>query len=185
MRVQEGEEALHELRPEPGVLGIWFFTRCVPAAFIAAFFGFWCYGFLGGLLGYSFWPVAGGGIIMLIAALVVLILGVVYCVYLRRTYVYYVTNQRCIFHGGILRRVERSVPYHKITDVEMSQNIIERAFGISTLKIFTPGTGSMVASPFWFSGGQRAEISFVGLKDSETPAATVNERLRKYRATGE
>ena len=128
------------------------------------------------------WPIVAGGVMALIAAPSLFILGLIYCSYLRRTYVYYVTNQRCIFHGGILRRIERSVPYHKITDVEMSQNFIERMLGISSLKIFTPGTGSMMASPF---GGQRAEIAFVGLKDNETPATTINEIVRKFRATGE
>ena len=64
----------------------------------------------------------------------------------------------------------------------MSQNIVERILGISSLKIFTPGTGSMIFSPF---GGQRAEISFVGLKDNEAPSISINEILRKYKSTGE
>lgn len=113
---------------------------------------------------------------------VILLLALIYCRVLRKTYVYYVTDQRCVFHGGILRRIERSVPYHKVTDVEMSQNIVERILDISTLKVFTPGTSSMQTSLF---GGQRAEISFDGLKDNETPASTINEILRKFRATGE
>jgi len=64
----------------------------------------------------------------------------------------------------------------------MSQNIIERLLGISTLKLFTPGTGSMMVSPF---GGQKAEISFVGLSDNETPAESINNILRKFKSTGE
>ncbi|MFH2137454.1 MAG: hypothetical protein ABII88_02960 [Candidatus Omnitrophota bacterium] len=40
-----------------------------------------------------------------------------------------------------------------------------------------------VESPY--GGGQKAEISFIGLKDNESPAATINEILRKFRATGE
>lgn len=187
MKLQEGENIIHELQPESKVLGIWIFTKCLPAAFISAFLSFWCFGFFGGMFcaatqSKSAWPIAAGGIMALIAAPTLFILALIYCSYLRRTYVYYVTNQRCVFHGGILRRIERSIPYHKITDVEMSQNIIERIIGISSLKIFTPGTGSMVASPF---GGQRAEITFVGLKDNETPATTINEIVRKFRSTGE
>jgi len=187
MKLQEGERLIHELRPDPKVLGIWFFTKCLPAAFIGAFLSFWCFGFFGGMFcvvtqSKSAWPIAMGGIMALVIAPLLLVLGLIYCSYLRRTYTYYITNQRCIFHGGIIRRIKRSIPYHKITDVEMSQNIIERILGISSLNLFTPGTGSMMASPF---GGQRAEISFVGLKDNETPANTINEILRKYRATGE
>lgn len=187
MKLQEGENIIHELRPESKILGIWIFTKCLPAAFIGAFLSFWCFGFFGGMFcvvaqSKSACPIVMGGITALIAAPSLFILALIYCSYLRRTYVYYVTNQRCVFHGGILRRIERSVPYHKITDVEMSQNIIERMLGISSLKIFTPGTGSMMASPF---GGQRAEISFVGLKDNETPATAINGIVRKFRATGE
>ena len=110
-----------------------------------------------------------------------LVLGMIYCEFLRRTYVYYITNQRCVFHGGIIRRIERSVHYHKVTDVEMSQHIIERILGISTLNIFTPGTSSRAGD----SSFQKAEISFVGLKDNESPAETINGILRKFRATGE
>jgi len=187
MKLQEGENVIHELRPEPNVLGIWFFTKCLLAAFTGAFLVFWCFGFFGGMFAAatksnSPWPIVTGGFAALIIAPVLLILGLIYCGYLRRTYIYYVTNQRCVFHGGILRRIERSVPYHKITDVEMSQNIIERILGISSLKIFTPGTASMKAFPF---GGERAEITFVGLKDNEPPARTINEILRKFRSTGE
>ncbi len=74
------------------------------------------------------------------------------------------------------------MPYHKITDVESSQNIIERIIGISSLKIFTPGTASLPTSPF---GGERAEIMFVGLVDNETPANTINEIVIKFKATAE
>jgi uncharacterized membrane protein YdbT with pleckstrin-like domain len=187
MKLQEGENVIHELRPEGKVLGIWIFTKCLPAAFIGAFLSFWFFGFFGGIFcattqSKSGCPIAMGGIMALIGAPGLFIVALIYCSYLRHTYVYYITNQRCVFHGGILRTIERSVPYHKVTDVEMSQNIIERMLGISSLKIFTPGTASMTASPF---GGQRAEISFVGLKDNETPARSINDIVRKFRATGE
>jgi len=179
MQLQEGEIVIHELRPEPGVLGIWFFTKCLPAAFVGAFLCFWCFGFFGGMFS-SAHPAQGGGpfaagwITALILAPVILVLALVYCRFLRETYLYYITNQRCVFHGGILRKVVWSIPYHKITDVEMSQNAVEGFLGISSLKIYTAGTG-----------GQGAEISFVGLKDNGTPAASIHEMLRKFRATGE
>jgi uncharacterized membrane protein YdbT with pleckstrin-like domain len=186
MRLQEGEHVIHELRPEPAVLAIWLFTKCLPATFGGAFLGFCIATFFSGVAcaargSGSAWPIAVGGVAAAILAAVILPVVLVYCVFLRRTYVYTVTDQRCVFHGGILRRVERSVPYHKVTDVEMSQNIVERAAGISSLNIFTPGTGSAGAA----LGGQKAELTFAGLKDNETPATTINEVLRTFRATGE
>nr|MBC8379078.1 PH domain-containing protein [Planctomycetota bacterium] len=105
----------------------------------------------------------------------------IYCYFLKRTYVYTITNRRCDFSGGILRHVRHSVPYHKITDVEMSQNIIERMLGISSLGIYTPGTGSMNSG----GSGRRPEIAYVGLKDNETPAEMINSILSNFKATGE
>jgi len=188
MKLHEDETLLYELYPESQDLVVWFFTKCIFAAFIAAFFTFWCFGFFGGMFSVAIksnsepWFIALGGKMALFTVPVTLAASLVYCSFLRKTYTYYITNQRCVFHGGIVRRIERSVPYHKVTDVEMSQNIIERILGISSLKIFTPGTGSMNFSPF---GGQRAEISFVGLKDNEKPATSINNILRKFRSTGE
>jgi uncharacterized membrane protein YdbT with pleckstrin-like domain len=183
MKLQQDEEIIHEMRPAGAILVIWFFPKCLfptlPVGFASLFaFG----GLAAGFGGPGEWESFGVAALVAVAVpSTAFLLLMFYCRCLRRTYMYYITNQRCVFRGGILRRIERSVPYHKVTDVETSQNIVERALGISTLNIFTPGTGSMTATPF---GGQRAEISFVGLTDSETPAATINEILRRFRATG-
>ena len=188
MKLQEGESIVHEMGPASQILVIWFFSKCLLPTFVGAFVVFSIFGFFGALID------AGGGVLIsrwamvatLIAAgvggVIVMVFALTYCVFLRRTYVYYVTNRRCVFRGGILVRVERSVPYHKVTDVERRQSIVERILGISRLNIFTPGTASVATSPFL---GQGAEISFVGLKDSETPAATINDLLRQFGATGE
>lgn len=127
------------------------------------------------------WPIKARLTVGGIAGLVYIIPAFIYCVYLRRTYVYTITNRRCFFRGGILRRVQHSVPFHKITDVEMSQNILERMLGISSLGIYTPGTGSVGPN----SKCRTPEIAFVGLKDNETPAEIINKILSHYKATGE
>ena len=184
MKLQEGETILHTLEPESRVLGIWLFSKVVGAAFVAAFLTFWCIAFFGGIFAGTTqsdgnWILRTGLTLAVMVGVAMIPFGVIYCVYLRRTYTYYITNQRCVFHGGLIRRVKRSVPYHKVTDVEQSQNIVERILGISTIKIFTPGTASMSYAPF---RGQRAELNFVGLHDPETPALTINEQVRKVRS---
>ena len=184
MKLQDGEQKIHELHPEKNILGIWFFSKVIFSTFFAAFITFWCFGFFGGMFlaatrADSKLIFITGGIAGLFIGISFLFIGLIYCIYLRRTYIYYITNQRCIFHGGIIRKVERSIPYHKITDVEQSQNILEQILGISTIKLFTPGTASTWGTPF---GGQRAEITFSGLKDNETPAITINEYIRKAKA---
>jgi len=187
MKVQDGEEILHELVPEKNILWIWFFTKALAVGVggAGAGFGAFVLGKASGIIinfeGESGFSFIGGIVGAIIFGLGFLLLALVYCEFLRRTYVYYITNHRCVFHGGIIRRVERSVPYHKVTDIEMSQNIIERILDISTLNIFTPGTSSRGHD----SSFQKAEISFIGLKDNEIPADTINGILRKFRATGE
>ena len=187
MRFHDDEKIIHELRPQPSVLVSWFFTKCIPVALVATLLS----GIPLSVIASVSATAVSGNLLPLgrIVATVVLIpfgflvLAFIYCTFLRKSYIYYITNQRCVFHGGVLRRVERSVPYHKITDVEISQHIGERLLGISRLQLFTPGTASMTAYPF--GGQQRAEISFIGLRDSETPAETINGILSKLRATGE
>ena len=184
MKLQDGEQMLHELMPEKNILWIWLFAKALPVGLVGGGAGFGLVGVSGIIFnfgGESDFSFIGGIVGAIIFGLGFLLLAMVYCEFLRRTYVYYITNQRCVFHGGIIRRVERSVHYHKVTDVEMSQNIIERILGISTLNIFTPGTSSRGSD----SSFQKAEISFVGLKDNESPADTINGILRKFRATGE
>jgi len=172
MKLQADESVIHELRPEPKLLAFWFFAVCVPIAAAGGMIGFFVTSMATKAVGPGIAAGVGVGTLVLLTVLA-------YSACLRRTYVYYVTDQRCVFRGGILRRIERSVPYHKITDVERSQNIIERVLGISTLNIFTPGTASTG------SGGRGAEISFPGLLDSEAPAVAINGIVKSLRSTGE
>jgi uncharacterized membrane protein YdbT with pleckstrin-like domain len=185
MKFQNDEEVLCDLQPQGNILIVWFFTRTLPfagiftgLAVIAIFFYTSYLSTAKTEAGMSFSQVF---IWLPVTAFIVgLIVGVIYCFYLKSTYKYYITNHRCIFCGGIILKIQRSVPYHKITDVETSQDIIERILGFSTLNIFTPGTGSITPS-----GKQKAELSFVGLKDSEKPADTINKMLEKLSAVNQ
>ncbi len=173
MRLHPDEKMVLELRPARGLIVLWLISRCLPLALG-----------VGGLVLFITSSIAGdllpGVYVGCPVAAVTFALSAVYHVFLRRSYAYYITSRRCVFHGGILLEVERSVPYHKITNVETSRNIIERAVGISRPNLIAPGTGGAR------SGLDRlAEISFVGLRDSETPAWTVSNMLRSSEATDE
>ncbi|MDH5389182.1 MAG: PH domain-containing protein [Gammaproteobacteria bacterium] len=98
----------------------------------------------------------------------------IYLIYLRKTYRYVITNRRCIFIGGILKRIERTVPYKKITDIQRSQNIIERMLGIWNVQIFTPGTASMQIG----QAKAKAELNFDGLLNSEELYETINRHTQ-------
>ena len=183
MKLQQGEEILLQTHPEPVVLAIWFFTKCLPVGIIGLSFSFW---FFVGLavtleLGSEEWLFIIALAKASIAALLALVLAFIYQVSLRRTYTYYITNQRCILTCGIVRKTQHSIPYFNITNVETSQSIFEKILGISTLGIHTPGTRSLAETTIF--GTRRPEIAFVGLKDSQTPAETIIQILAEYRKT--
>ncbi len=185
INLQEQEEILFEGRPEKRIFFMWIFTRVIPVCLVAAFIILWATLFLGGIFFCAIKqhkepPFHLLPPLLILFLPIVFTLAIFYYKELKNTFRYYITSQRCVFKGGIFVRRLRSVPYHKITDVEINQNIIERILGLYSLKIFTPGTGS-VGLP----GFEKAEIVFYGLKDAEAPARIIQDILKKYKATGE
>lgn len=168
--MQEGERVLYKDGPKGKILFLWFFRSLFFAVLITLIFS-WV--FMIPVL-----PVvltAGpSGIIYYYSAvfIVLLIIVFLYHVALRKTYKYHITNDRIIFEGGIILRKIKSVPYHKVTDVSISQNIIERALGISKTNVHTAGTGM-----------QRPEIQFVGLAHPENPQSVIVKRLRSFQTS--
>ena len=79
--------------------------------------------------------------------------------------------------GGIVRYRECSISYHKVTDVELSRNLLERVLGLSSIRIFTPGTSSSFSFG-WFGGGQSPELKYEGLGSAEEPAESINVQVR-------
>lgn len=186
IKLQESEQILFEGKPAEEILIMWIFTKVIPYCLFVGLISFYLL-----MLGWLFFVViplrlknpAFPIFIIQLAGLTVPLWAIFFVRYyksLKETFHYYITGQRCIFEGGIIVRRVRSVPYHKITDVEINQNIIEQFLGIYSLKIFTPGTGSM-----GMPGFEKAEIIFYGLKDAEHPADIIQETLKKYKATGE
>ena len=100
---------------------------------------------------------------------VTLILHIFYLHLLVETYKYKINNKKITFEGGILLKVKKVVPFHKITDVGISQDIIERRLGFSNLNIHTAGTGAAIP-----------EIKFYGLEDSEKPHKIISKIIEKF-----
>lgn len=185
MKFSENEKILHDIKPEQKLIAIWFFTKCLTHGLATAFIPmmvWWFYATFANLSKviifeeYSFFIKMG-----------LLLLGIgisisyLYNRALINTISYYVTDRKCVWSGGILRKVEHSVSYHKITDIERSQNLIEQILKLSTASLFTPGTSSMGAGL-----GARAktmpELMFEGLAPevSSQVSETINENVRKY-----
>jgi uncharacterized membrane protein YdbT with pleckstrin-like domain len=183
----EGERVLWSGGPHTSVLGVWVFTKALPAIFMAAFLALWAFLFIGGMWATAngvekdFNPFRGVGRALIVLVPVTLALSIVYIAALRRTYRYDISDQRVLFIGGLLVRRRRSVPYHKITDVEVSRNLLDQILGISTLKMYTAGSTSFRAWPL----KDQAEISFPGLVDEQHAEGILNTTLSRFRATGE
>ena len=188
LALSQNEQVLWEGRPSPAVFGIWLFTKVIPATFAASFITFWVFGFFGGMWAATkradevFNPFALALPTLFVLAPLCFAGALAYCWRLRITFRYVVTNQRVVFNGGVLVRKRRSVHYHKVTDMEVSQNLLEQLLDIRTLKIFTAGTSSFAGWPW---GGERAEITYPGLREVQVPEQIINNTLRSYRATGE
>lgn len=176
MKLRADEDVIVELTPAGGLLGYWVITRCLVAG-IAVGVAMVCLAFFGSGWGFTL----GLGLAVQFACaggLLVFTLAVIYAACLLRTYRYYVTNRRCAFSGGILLRVRHSIPYHKITDLEQRQNILQRLFGIWSLRIYTPGTSSG-------KEGANPELLFQGLSDPDEPTDAITDFLTEFRATGQ
>ena len=131
---------------------IWAFTKCLVHGFASGFFLFSIVYMYIGVISTS--KATSKDDIMFIFSMDMLlvcsimaflgfVISLIYHRYLIKTINYVITNKRCIYVGGILRKVMHSVNFGKITDVEISQNIFEQILGVSTLGLFTAGTASV------------------------------------------
>lgn len=184
MKFAKDEEILFEKKPNDRLIVIWLFTKCITHALALGFLFF--------MIFYFKWIITLTGkdiktlpdfyhpfLFSVLIAIVGLLLSYIYHRYLIKTITYYITDRRCVWKGGIIRKVEHSVSYYKITDVERSQNIIEQLLGISTINLFTPGTSSMRMGAAAKSQPV-PELRFEGLIESEDEAEAINEQVRKF-----
>lgn len=186
MKLAKDEVVFHELKPSPKQIVIWFFTKCLTHGLATA-----------AIPGFTWWIYAtiveaNRGVILdaydfflLVAALLMVLgtaLSFIYNRYLLASITYVITDRRCVWKGGIVRKVEHTVSFHKITDVECSRNLVEQILGLSTINLFTPGTSSMRVG----AGAKSQtipELRFEGLLESEDVAETINEQVRRYGGT--
>lgn len=166
------EKVLFQAQPHPKLLVNWFFSKIVGFFIVLIFF---LISFAPLLFNTKIRPSISALVYGFLGFFILLVvISFIYIIYLRKTYEYYITNQRVIFKGGLLFKTTRSVPFHKITDVEISQHILEQILGLYKLNIFTAGTGSF-----------KAEIIFSGLTDAKVPEQVLKDILKKYKSTGE
>lgn len=77
---------------------------------------------------------------------------------------YYITNKRIIHEYTFLSRKISSIPNRKIQDLHMTQNIIDRLFGIGTIYVNSAGSSNI-------------EIRLKGLKNPEKVKKLIDKRI--------
>ena len=186
MRFASDESVIFNLQPSHKLIYIWLFSKCLVHGIAAGFLSYAAAYFY---IGFS--AIKGDPRIKIIfsidAVLITIAIGTIgwllsflYHRLVLRTVSYVITDKRCIYSGGILRKVTHSAPYSKITDVETSKNIIEQILGISTISLFTPGTASVNPRNY---RRPIPELFFQGLVDAEDVAQHITERLNQNRPT--
>ncbi len=166
------EKTYYEAKPAKKVLWIWFFTKAVlPIVLILFFFGWFLALPLSLVMlktGASLFTTVA---IIIAFAAVLILLSFIYLIFLRRTYIYRITNKGIYHKGGILIKREKFVPFFKITNTEASQGILEQVLKLNTLSFQTAGTG----------GRPMPEIVFEGLIDIENPKKITYHMIEKTR----
>ncbi|MGI6197828.1 MAG: PH domain-containing protein [Candidatus Cloacimonadaceae bacterium] len=127
-----------------------------------------------------FYPVVSIPAIFIWLALVIIIDA--YIVAMCRQLIYSLDSDAVLLQKGVFWKRRTTVPYGKITNIDITQGPVERAFGISEVHIQTAG----------LSGGENthAELVMRGITDPEELKTEIMDYIRKSEgapvaATGE
>ena len=85
----------------------------------------------------------------------------------------YVIDIDCVrMKKGVFWRKRVTVPYPKITNVDVTQGPVQRMFNIGIIRVQTAGAGG--------AQGAKAELRLLGVRDLEGLKDTIMERVRSY-----
>ncbi len=89
---------------------------------------------------------------------------------------YTIDNDDIKMKEGVFWKTRVTIPYPKITNVDISQGPIQRSLNIGKIHIQTAGAGG--------AAGAQAEMALVGIRDFEGLKSTIMERFRGYSTSG-
>jgi putative membrane protein len=95
--------------------------------------------------------------ILLFALLGVVVVGSYELAYVRR-FTYRVTDDTFDIQSGVLSRREREIPFERIQNVDIAQNVVQRALGIAEVRIETAGGGASEAQLQYVSRGEATRL---------------------------
>jgi putative membrane protein len=117
-------------------------------------------------------PLAAAGIAT-VFVVVGLVLAVGWEVARYRRYSYELTTDTFDIRSGILSRREREIPYERIQNVDIAQNILQRALDIAEVRIETAG-----------GSGSEAHLRYVGRAEADRLQNEVSRRKGDTTGTG-
>ncbi|MUV90552.1 PH domain-containing protein, partial [Halapricum sp. CBA1109] len=120
-------------------------------------------------------PGSLGSIVGILAVVLLgLVVGVGWQVAYFKRFEYRLTGDTFDIDSGVVSRREREIPYGRIQNVDISQNVIQRALGIAEVRLETAGGGET-----------EAKLRFVSYDEAERLQEEVAKRKRDETGDGE
>jgi membrane protein YdbS with pleckstrin-like domain len=110
--------------------------------------------------------------LLLVLWLVVMVLILRWIPAYYRSISYSIENDAVRGQAGVFWRRHVTVPFVKITNIDVTQGPLQRAFNLGTIQIQTAGAGG--------SQGGHAELRLVGIRQLESIRETIREKIRTY-----
>jgi uncharacterized protein len=148
-------------KPEPQVKKLWRLVNFIIMFFIILT------GLLIMLAAQAFWAPA----IILIGLIVIDAFVLWYIPAYYKSLEYRIEPDGVKANRGVFWRKKTTVPYRKITNVDITQGPVERLYGLSTLHVQTAG----VSGP----EGSKAELVFYGIRDCEDMKDSILRHLEE------
>lgn len=112
--------------------------------------------------------------------IVILILNYLYNVAYIKNFHYKITENNITIKHGIFTKIEATIPYSRIQNINIVNGVFDRMFKLYTVKIETAGSSGVAASAQ--KGQIRPEGYIPGLKNPENIEKKIKEMLTKYSA---
>lgn len=101
---------------------------------------------------------------------VVMIPIIIWIPYAFKALEYYIDDEGVKMKGGVIWKKFVTVPYHKITNVDITQGPMQRYYNIGTIHVQTAGAGGQQ--------GQKAELKMLGIRELEEIRNAIVSRLK-------
>ncbi len=112
------------------------------------------------------------GLLLLLWLLVMLLIRVWWIPLYYDSISYAIEDDAVRGQSGVFWKRYVTVPFVKITNIDITQGPLQRVYDIGTIHIQTAGAGG--------NQGGHAELRLVGIRELETIKETIRERIRTY-----